>query len=151
MNILLVTLIIFTSSFGIASQNGDPMAVTIDPGLVTLYETAYDTGVIGLLAHNYLAGEAFYQLDPGERLYLGRQAYQVREVIQYQTLSPYEFLDLATGELLTGEEAIQAVYLDRKPGSLVLQTCLEKYGDPDWGVTFWVATPARQSPTQIVQ
>ena len=149
MNILLLTLIIFMSSFGITSQNGDPMAVTTDPGQVTLYETAYDAGVIGLLAHNYLAGESFYQLDPGERLYLGRQAYQVREIIQYQVITPYEFLDLATGELLTGEEAIQAVYLDR-PGALVLQTCLERYGDPDWGLTFWVAykTTSRQ-PSQM--
>lgn len=135
----------------IAPQNGDPMAVTIAPDQVTLYETAYDAGVIGLLAHNYLAGEVFYQLEPGDRLYLNHTAYQVRQVIQYQTLNPYEFLDLETGRVLTGEEAIRAIYLDQADGTLVLQTCLEKYGDPDWGLTFWIAEAVRRSPSQIPQ
>lgn len=132
-------LIIGLLRLAVAPQNGDPMAVTTDPNQVTLYETAYDAGVIGLLAHNDLAGETFYQLEPGDRLYLDRTPYQVHAVVQYQTLNPYEFLDLATGEVLSGEEAIQAIYLDRADGTLVLQTCLEKYGDPDWGLTFWIA------------
>lgn len=147
MNIFLATLIILISHFGIAPQNGDPMAVTTNPMEVTLYETAYDAGVIGLLAHNYLAGQAFYQLEIGDRLYLNHRPYQVMNIIQYQTMNPYEFMDLSSGDILTGEEAIRAIYLDR-PGALVLQTCLEKYGNPDWGLTFWVAYP---QPTRIAQ
>lgn len=144
-------LIIGLLRLAVAPQNGDPMLVTTDPNQVTLYETAYDAGVIGLLAHNHLAGETFYQLEPGDRLYLDHTAYQVHEVIQYQTLNPYEFLDLSTGEILTGEEAIQAIYLDQADGTLVLQTCLEKYGDPDWGLAFWIASPIRRSPSHIPQ
>ena len=147
MNIFLVTLIIALSHFWITPQNGDPMTVTQNPGEVTLYETAYDAGVIGLLAHNDLAGKAFYQLEIGDQLYLDHRPYQVVNIIQYQTLNPYEFLDLQTGEILTGEEAIQAIYLDR-PGALILQTCLEKFSDPDWGLTFWIAYP---QPTRIAQ
>lgn len=121
--------------------------VSWQPNTVTLFDKPLSANVIGLLAHNGLAGRDFYRLAVGDLLDLryldGSQAfYRIAEIRQFQALGqgyPYfEFIDLQTGERLSDREVYDHIYLGH-PGAVVLQTCLARNGRDDWGLTFWIA------------
>ena len=106
-------------------------------------------GTLGLLAHNTLAGAAFFHLKPGDVFYLvqgdGRvKACLVTRVMQYRALqpnSPYSaFIDLQTGERLTVAEAFRRTY-GAAQGGVVLQTCIARQGVLTWGRLFVLARP----------
>jgi hypothetical protein len=116
--------------------------------IVTQFSLASKVGSTGLLAHNYLAGKSFALLTSGQEFYLvygdGRVAhFTVSEKLQYEALDPAsassKFVDLETGSTLTHSELFLKVY-DR-PGQVILQTCIEKDGQPSWGRLFIIAEP----------
>ena len=118
------------------------------PNEATLYESALHLGTVGVLAHNSLAGQTFATLKPRSSFSLlnengQRVPYAVSEIKRYQALtptSPYSsFLDLDTGKKYTSQELTTIMYKSGNPA--VLQTCIEKDGDLNWGRLFIVAKP----------
>jgi len=116
--------------------------------VVTQFGLATKFGSTGLLAHNYLAGENFSRLEKGKEIYLiygnGQiSAFVVAEILKYQALEPNsissDFVDLATGDLLTAPELFSNVY--GRPGQVILQTCISSDDNPSWGRLFIIAEP----------
>jgi len=125
--------------------------VTSFPNYVTEYRAAYNFGTIGLLAHNYLAGQYFFQISTGQELELvysdtHTQKFVVTEIKRYQALSPNspssDFIDLDTGKYLTAPQLFNKVYRNQT-GHLVLQTCIYAEQNPTWGRLFIIAEPVR--------
>jgi len=127
---------------------GDSGFVSSRAGAVTQFGAASRLGSIGLLAHNYLAGESFAQLLPGQTIYLvygdgWTRRYVVNEIQRYQALQPNSayssFVDLADGRHLGSTDLFASAY--GVPGAVVLQTCIESEGISTWGRLFVVAEP----------
>lgn len=115
---------------------------------LTQFSMASDAGNIGLLAHNYLAGEWFNKLLPSQeiRLVYGDgliEYFVVRYVIRYQALDSdnlySDFLDLGTGFKITAGELFNQVY--RGDRHVTFQTCISLNGDSSWGRLFVIAEP----------
>lgn len=126
----------------------NPAFVTLEADAVTEFSMASKYETIGLLAHNYLAGEDFFMLEDGQLVHLvygdGRtETFVIRQFMRYQALSPKsitsDFVDLESGEFLTATQLFLKVY--NQPGKIVLQTCVYQEGDPSWGRLFIVAEP----------
>jgi hypothetical protein len=121
--------------------------VSVKRNLVTLFADAAENGVTGLLAHNFLAGALFYNLEIGGELWLvnGEEettAYTVTNIEQFQKIDGEEtdtYIDLRTQESMSTSEVFERFYTGEP--HLVLQTCLEENDDPSWGLTFIVAQP----------
>lgn len=127
-----------------------PGYVSSQAEIATQFGMAAQYGSVALLAHNYLLGEQFFDIDMGEVLALvygdGHiQTYRVIEVWEYQALSPNspysDFVDLndPSGERISVTNLFYKVYAQE--GKLVLQTCIEANGDPSWGRLFIIAQP----------
>ena len=123
--------------------------VTPLPNYVTEFQTASTYGTIGLLAHNFLAGQYFFEILPGqeiELLYSDNQTekFVVTQVKKYQALSPNspssDFTDLTTGEYFTASQLFKKIY-KKQTGHLVLQTCIYANQNPTWGRLFIIAEP----------
>jgi len=126
----------------------DPAYVSPELGVVTQFRSAAQQGVIGLLAHNYLSGSLFYSLKQGQEVNLvfgdgSLRRYQVETISTFQKLDPSglhsEMIDLNTGEKLTTAQIFDRFY--RGDDHITFQTCLERNGISNWGLTFTVATP----------
>lgn len=120
--------------------------VSIEARSTTQFHSAARNGVIGLLAHNFLAGGLFYKLQPGQEVWIvygdgSLEDYQVTDISQYQKLAPdslhSDLVDLATGQKLTTEQVYDRFY--RGDHHVTFQTCLERNGTSNWGLTFVVA------------
>ncbi len=136
-----------------SDQNGNP----INPGFVSerdeeatqfLYAYIFADGNIGLIAHNYLAGRYFFDLQIGDLVELvygdGRvEEYVISELPSYQALSPRsttsDFVDLVTGNVLTSTELFYRVYGGEK--RVTFQTCIARDNDTEWGRLFPIAFP----------
>lgn len=132
----------------VEQPEGMPAFVSSEAGVLTRFGMAEEHGTLGLLAHNYLAGEDFPGLDQGQLIVLihgdGKtETYIVRQILRYQALSPRsvisDFVDLRTEERLSAAELFQRVY--NRPGDLVLQTCIYADDDASWGRLFIIAVP----------
>jgi hypothetical protein len=115
---------------------------------ITQFQSAADFGVTGLLAHNYLAGTLFYDLAPGQEVFVvtggGKvRHYRVNEVIQYQALDPFSssspLVDLSTGEKHTFAQVFLRVYAGGD--KVTFQTCIDREGNAAWGRYFVTAAP----------
>jgi hypothetical protein len=115
---------------------------------VTQFGLASDFKSIGLLAHNYLAGEGFASLEKGQEIYLiygdGKiLVVLVTEILQYQALQPNsvtsDFVNLDDGYVLKAPELFSKVY--NRLGQIILQTCIAMEGNPSWGRLFVIAKP----------
>jgi hypothetical protein len=135
----------------VQQPNGMPAYVSSEPGEITRFSMAEEYGTFGLLAHNYLAGEAFSDLESRQVLYLvygdgNIEKYSVRQVLRYQALSPHsvtsDFIDLETGERLSASKLFLKVF--NRPGEVVLQTCIYADGDASWGRLFIIAVPIEE-------
>lgn len=127
----------------------NPGFVSTVDGTATQFLLAFTVaGNIGLLAHNYLSGELFFQLQPGDVVQLiygdgSVDEYEVREIQQYQALSPNspysDFVDLSNGETMNSTALFNRVYT----GSLHLtfQTCINRDNNSEWGRLFVIADP----------
>lgn len=108
-----------------------------------------DREVIGLLAHNHLAGQYFYELMQGDLLTVfGSQQtqlhFRITHIIKLRALDPQsyhsEFEDLRTGRIMTAKEVFQRFYTGFP--HLTLQTCVELDGVMNAGRMFIVAIPS---------
>ncbi len=132
----------------VQQPSSDATFVSTTPGVLTQFRPATSVGSTGLLAHNYLAGATFTEMDRGDVIYLvygnGHiDTYRVTQMLRYRALSPESpysnFIDLSSGTLMTASSVFSAAY-DR-PGDVVLQTCIDANGNPSWGRLFIVAEP----------
>jgi len=135
----------------VSQPAGNPGFVPFQPDQVALFRLALQYDVLGFLAHNTLAGAAFFALREGDVFYViygdGEvQPFLVTRVLRYQALSPNspysEFIDLRTGERLTATQVFYRTYGAAKGGA-VLQTCIAREGLANWGRLFLLARPLK--------
>jgi hypothetical protein len=138
-------------NFSIAQQpSGNAGYISSTDGVITEFRLAKDYGSIGLLAHNYLAGEQFSELGLYQQVVLVRgdgqlQLYTIVKIERYQALSPTSpysnFLNLDDqDQTLTAADLFYHVY--DQDNALVFQTCIEKDGEWSWGRLFITAMPS---------
>jgi hypothetical protein len=128
-------------------SNNAAFVSTVDNTL-TQFGMASQFGNVGLLAHNYLSGQFFFELTNGTVIQLiygdGRiETYQVTHIYRYQATSPYsvssDFVDLDTLKTLTASELFIKVY--KGPRHVTFQTCISQDGNTSWGRYFVIAEP----------
>ena len=130
----------------IHQPEGSTDFVSSRKNIVTQFDLASHFGSAGFLAHNYLAGRNFSLLEVDQVFYLiygdGQTArVTVTEILRYQALEPTssfsEFIDLKEDNLMTTAEAFSKVY--KRPGQVILQTCIARGNIPNWGRLFVIA------------
>jgi hypothetical protein len=130
----------------------DPEFISTEENTLTQFGLASSFGSIGLLAHNYLAGASFSQLERGQKFYLiygdgAMSAFVITEILRYQALNPNstssEFVDLDSNRLLTAHDLFAKVY--KRRGQVIFQTCIAAGQEPSWGRLFIIAEPISQS------
>jgi hypothetical protein len=116
--------------------------------IITQFSLASRQGSTGLLAHNYLAGEAFELLREGQEIDLidgsgTVSTFTVTEILRYQALqtgsTTTRFLDPKSGATIASADLFSRVY--SQPGQVIFQTCIQANGNPAWGRLFVVASP----------
>ena len=122
--------------------------VSDQPDKVTHFQLAADFGSIGLLAHSYLAGAFFNDLELDQIITIiygdgSTDKYKITEIRQYQALDPDNALtDFAAidngGKKISQEDLFYEIY--NHPGRLILQTCILFNNDNQWGRKFIIAT-----------
>jgi hypothetical protein len=104
------------------------------------------TGNTGLLAHNYLAGIYYFDLQPGQVVVLvygdGRtEEYVVSQKDEFQALNPTSptssFVDLETGVTFSSTDMFHRVY--GGDARTTLQTCISEGSIDSWGRLFVIA------------
>ena len=122
--------------------------VTSVVGGVSQFGYAAQSGVTGLIAHNYLSGELFFNLEIDQEVIVvygdgSEQRYVVRDLQQYQALSPNspysDFLNLDTNEKLSSTDLFNKVYTGAH--HVTFQTCIANNGNLTWGRLFVIAEP----------
>lgn len=147
-------------AFPVVQQpSSDPGYVSDLPDTVTQFGMATQYNTIGLLAHDYLAGSNFPELQPGTEITLvfgdgTLKNYQVYEVQEYQALSPADpysnFVSLSNQRKFSADQLFYHTY-GLKNDILVLQTCISKPSAPSWGRIFVMARPIELSqPTNFL-
>jgi len=136
-------------AFPVVKQpDNQPGFVSSIDGVVTEFSLASSNGVTGLLAHNYLSGRYFYNIDIGDEIQIiygdgAIKSYKVIAFEQYQALQPdsphSRFVDLESGEQLSATDLFKRVYLGDH--HLTLQTCIQEGGVDSWGRLFIIADP----------
>jgi hypothetical protein len=130
--------------------------VSKTPDALTEFRNARQQKNVGLLAHNYLAGQYFTQLKIGQiiRVVYGDgkiENFIVTEIARYQAISPNspysDFTNLATGERSNVESVFKKAYAG--PHHLTLQTCIAKDNELSWGRLFIIAEPMKNSVQTI--
>ena len=140
----LITFLMF--SFSIVQQPNNAAYVSPAENAVTQFSLA-SSGNVGLLAHDYLAGETFDDLAIGDYIaltYSDRiELFKVRDIKRYYALEPLglygEFKDAATGEWFTSDRLTRQMYIGGS-NRLILQTCWNGIR----GRLFITAYPARR-------
>jgi hypothetical protein len=133
----------------------DPTFVSKEPGVVTQFQLPGYLGVIGLIAHNYLAGSSFFYLRVGESITLDfenghQQDFRVVHIKEYKAVDPLDpktdFIDLDSGEELTASRVFNGEY----GGSphLTLQVSIQKGNIGSWGRRFITAEPIKSENEQ---
>jgi hypothetical protein len=137
----------------VQQPQGNAAFISREAGTVTEFQSAALYGVVGLLAHNFLSGQDFFSLKPGQELDLVYgdgtiQRYQVSEIKDFQRLSVTDlrsnFQELASNQVWTANQVFAEFY--QKAHSLTLQTCIERDGNLSWGVRMILAEPVQASP-----
>ena len=136
--------------FLVAGQPGNNIGyVSNMPDVVTKFQQAEKLGSFGLIAHNYLSGEEFFNLEIGDEIAISNEdgidsdTFRVVEIKQYQALQPTsihsQFRSLENDEIISAHELSQAIY--GQNGYMILQTCIENDGNFEWGRLFVIAEP----------
>jgi hypothetical protein len=127
---------------------GNPAYITSAPQAVSQFESAAYFGVTGLLAHNHLAGQQFFNLRLGQDITIvyGDGAYRTYRITaqnRFQALDPYNpnsnFVDLDSGATLSALDVFNQMYTGDT--HVTFQTCIAQAGLASWGRLFIVATP----------
>ena len=123
--------------------------VSTAPGTATQFGMAQNYGVVGLLAHNYLSGQEFFELGVGQPINLvygdGRiEAFRVTRILRFQATIPESanssFINLDTQKGTDAEGLFRQVYMGSR--HVTFQTCIENEGNSSWGRLFVIADPA---------
>lgn len=132
----------------VQQPENDVAYVSLEDKTVTQFRSASAGGVTGILAHNFLSGGLFYNLKVGQevRLVYGDgsfHTYRIEGEYRYQKLSPNnlqsDLVDLDSGQTVSTNEVFTRFY--RGGNHVTFQTCLERGGLSNWGLTFWIAMP----------
>jgi hypothetical protein len=124
--------------------------VSTTDGVVTEFGMARQTGNVGLLAHNTLAGRSFSNLKPGQYVVIvygdGKtETFIVTQILRYAALSPFsttsEFKNLDTNITISATQLFSNVYMGSR--HLTFQTCIEYNGNDSWGRLFVIAVPMK--------
>ncbi len=116
----------------------------------TNFQLAARYGNIGLIAHNYLGGRLFNDLEIGDKIYVmdgfgHKKDYRVIEMLRYQAVNPRStrsnFISLENKKLYTATDVFKRVYTGKH--HLVLQTCIRKGRNQEWGRIFIIAQPEK--------
>jgi hypothetical protein len=129
-----------------------PAFVSTKDNVVTQFSMAKQYGSAGFVAHNYLAGLKFFDVEIGDKLdvVMGDGTivnYTVIQIKKYQALSPTSpyssFINLQKpSTTLSYIDLFNETYA--RPNNLILQTCIS-YGNSDsWGRLFVIALPSSQ-------
>jgi hypothetical protein len=138
----------------VQQPSNNPGYVSQDETAVTQFGMASQFNTIGILAHNNKAGAAFSKLGIGEVIYLVQstgtlKAFRITKIQQYQALSPNSpysnFINMQNSNTITAQTLFTSIY-GQGGGVLILQTCIEKDGNPSWGRLFVMATPLVDIP-----
>jgi hypothetical protein len=132
---------------------GDSRFVSEKNSTATQFNMAARAGNVGLLAHNFLAGQLFFNVRQSDRIILvygnGRmETFVVESILKYQTLPRGIYKDLSAQSLLDTGEMFHKVY--GKDYHVTLQTCIEKDGDPNWGRLFIIAQPVKENDNNVM-
>ena len=128
-------------------QQASTYSVSTKIGTATQFGLAGKYGSIGLLAHNYLSGSSFMNLETDSEIILifgdgSTRIYKVDKIKKYQALNPNDIfsnfinLDKPTATI-TSDNVINETY---GVGDLVLQTCIARNGILGWGRLFIIAS-----------
>lgn len=136
-------------SLPVVQQPGGQAAfVSGEDNILTQFAMPGDYGTVGLLAHNYLSGRDFFNLQVGQGValvYGDRQVdyYVIREIRQFQALDPTnpysEFINLddPNQQRVSAADLFKQIYTTADRA--VFQTCLEAFGNSSWGRVFVIA------------
>jgi hypothetical protein len=126
----------------------DPKLVFRVDGVATQFGMAASNHVIGLLAHNNLAGASFSGLKIGQEVRIvygdGRvDYYTVDHLARFQVLQPggqaEDYLDLNSKLNYTARDIFTTFYAGAD--HVTFQTCIFKDGNSSWGRLFITAIP----------
>lgn len=118
------------------------------PEALTQFAPAMRFSTTALLAHNFLSGQHFAQLAPGQSIVLiygdrRLEFYTVTRLERYRALHPdsifSEFIGLDDGLVQSSADLAGEIY--NRPGQVVFQTCIEANGERTWGRLFVIAEP----------
>jgi hypothetical protein len=132
----------------VQQPQGDSAFISGEDGTATQFQDAAAFGVTGLLAHNFLSGRKFFNLNAGQTLSIiygdgHRQTYRISAIDDYQRLSANDlhsnFRELKSGLESSADEVFNKYY--KGTPHVILQTCIEKGGEWTWGVRFIRAEP----------
>jgi len=132
----------------VEQPEGRPEFVSTISNTATSFQLAAKYGNIGLVAHNYLGGRLFHDVNIGDDVHVmdgfGRtRIYQIKEMLEYQAINPRDtrtnFIDLQTNQLCSAADVFKRVYKGKH--HLVLQTCIKKGSNEEWGRKFVIAYP----------
>lgn len=109
---------------------------------LTEFSMAQKTGNVGLLAHNYLAGNLFFEIEQGDTIILvyGNariETFTVTGIYRYEALPNNLYKNIETRSLQNIGELFDQMYEGGR--HVTLQTCIERDGDLSWGRLFIVA------------
>jgi hypothetical protein len=125
-----------------------PGYVSNEQDVITQFTLANQFGATGLLAHNYLAGRYFFNLNVGDTIelvygYGTVKSYTVTAFYRFQALTPNsansKFRDLETDKVISATELFKKVYIGNH--HLTLQTCIQQGSVDSWGRLFVIAEP----------
>lgn len=138
---------------------GNAGFVTRQADQVTQFSLASQYGTVGILAHNDLAGAIFsnINLDQYAIIVYGDghlEYYVISDVQKYQALLPTstfsDFVNLdGSNEHLSANQLFNRIY--GPGGRLVLQTCIDAYGDASWGRIFIIAEPVTNQVISVAE
>lgn len=127
---------------------GSPGYVSKNDDRVTQFRMANQYGNVGLLAHNYLSGQEFFDLAAGDEVRLVHgdgsvEYFVVSEILRYQALQPHSpyssFRNLENDQIISVEKMFKRVFFGDR--HVTFQTCIEKDGEKSWGRLFIIAIP----------
>jgi len=133
--------------------------IATEDDIVTQFQMANQFGSIGIIAHNYLAGSEFFDLNIGDEIDVlygngDTEVYVIVDLLSYQALSPNSpyssFVNLASpSTTLSVTQVFYETY--GVAGRLILQTCIEASGNDSWGRLFVIALPESEAHAILAQ
>jgi hypothetical protein len=132
----------------VSQPRGNNSFISDFSGVATEFGLARTQGNIGLVAHNYLSGQEFFNLSEGDDIHVFYgdktiKTYQVIELHEYQAIdpqSPYSnFINLNNQQQVSASDLFHQMYAGSH--RLTLQTCIQVGTEDSWGRLFVIAMP----------